>query len=305
MMSTKSTGIELLIPVLFVSFLYYLYSLNNIDFICILSLSAFNRMILLNNADKGDKKMKKRSMFFLSIILIFGTVAGFNSINHIRQKDTSNMENYDAKVSHNEELIDLVSKPDSRLRGITIVIDPGHGGGDRGTKGMYYGTIEKDLNLKVAQNIKKELEERTDAKVILTRETDTSLLPETNQKEELKARVKVASEHSADLYISIHHDAFEDTNVRGITTHYGANKRKDKKLAQMVQRGIFNQNIDARDRGVHASDFLVLRENESPSILIELGFMSNKSDEERANSDEFQKKSAKGIVDGIIDYFTS
>ena len=46
-------------------------------------------------------------------------------------------------------------------------------------------------------------------------------------------------EYAADLYISIHHDAFEDTNVKGITTHYGSNKRKDKKLAKIVQEAIF------------------------------------------------------------------
>ncbi|MGR5881088.1 N-acetylmuramoyl-L-alanine amidase [Bacillus cereus] len=122
---------------------------------------------------------------------------------------------------------------------------------------------------------------------------DTSLLPETKQKEELQARVKIAKDHSADLYISIHHDAFEDTNVKGITTHYGANKREDKKLAKSVQKAIFNQNIDTRDRGIRGSDFLVLRENPSPAILIELGFTSNESDEKRMNSEEFQGKSKK------------
>lgn len=226
--------------------------------------------------------MKKRVILFLFIILILST--GFGFIHAKRHKN--------------------VSKEDLRLRGKIIVIDPGHGGGDRGTKGRSLGTIEKDLNLKVAQNIKKELEERTDAKVILTRERDTSLLSETKQKEELQTRVKVAKDHSADLYISIHHDAFEDTNVKGITTHYGANKRNDKKLAEIVQEAIFEQNIDTRDRGIRKSDFLVLRENSAPAILIELGFTSNESDEKRMNSKDFQEKSKKGIVDGIITYFT-
>lgn len=143
-----------------------------------------------------------------------------------------------------------------------------------------------------------------DAKVILTREKDTNLLSETKQREELQTRFKVAKDQSADLYISIHHDAFEDTNVKGITTHYGVNKRKDKKLAKIVQEAIFDQNIDTRDRDIRRSDFLVLRENPSPAILIELGFTSNESDEKRMNSEEFQAKSKKGIVDGIINYFT-
>jgi len=227
--------------------------------------------------------MNKRAILFLIIMLIIGT--GFSLISAKGQKN--------------------ITKEDLCLSEKTIVIDPGHGGRDRGTEGKVLGTIEKDLNLKVAQNIKKELEDRTDAKVILTREDDTSLLPETKQKEELQARVKLAKDHSADLYISIHHDAFEDTNVKGITTHYGVNKRKDKQLAKIVQKAIFNKNIDTRDRGVQGSDFLVLRENSSPSILIELGFTSNEDDERRMNSSEFQAKTQQGIVDGVIEYFTS
>jgi len=227
--------------------------------------------------------MNKRAILFLITMLIVGT--GFSLVSAKGQKN--------------------ISKEDFRLSGKTIVIDPGHGGRDRGTTGKILGTIEKDLNLQVAQNIKKEIEGRTDAKVILTREDDTSLLPETDQKEELQARVKVANDYSADLYISIHHDAFEDTNVKGITTHFGVNKRKDKQLAKIVQRSIFSKKIDTRDRGVQGSDFLVLRENSSPAILIELGFTSNEDDERRMNSAVSQAKTQQGIADGIIEYFTS
>ncbi|MGR5881087.1 N-acetylmuramoyl-L-alanine amidase family protein [Bacillus cereus] len=79
--------------------------------------------------------MKKRAILLLFITLIMCT--GFGLIH--------------AKGHKN------ISKEDLRLRGKTIVIDPGHGGGDRGTKGKRLGTIEKDLNLKVAQNIKKRI----------------------------------------------------------------------------------------------------------------------------------------------------
>ncbi|WP_071396351.1 N-acetylmuramoyl-L-alanine amidase family protein [Bacillus tuaregi] len=241
--------------------------------------------------------MKKRVILLLFIILIMGAI--FSLINTKGEKNILREDKplIDALGQKNE------SKEAEGLSRKTIVIDPGHGGEDRGTKGKVLGTIEKDLNLKIAKNIKKELEERTDAKVILTRESDSSLLPGTNQKEELQARVKVAKDHEADLYISIHHDAFEDVNVKGITTHFGANKRKDKQLARIIQKAIFDQNIDTRNRGIQESDFHVLRENSSPAVLIELGFTSNESDEKRMNSEEFQEKSKKGIVDGIIHYF--
>ncbi|SDY53352.1 N-acetylmuramoyl-L-alanine amidase [Thermoactinomyces sp. DSM 45892] len=202
------------------------------------------------------------------------------------------------------DIFHQVTAEDLRLKGKVIVLDPGHGGGDHGAQGKAHGTIEKDLNLKVAMNIKKELEKRTDAKVILTRDTDASLLPKIDQKKELQARVDVAKKNHANLYVSIHHDAFTDPSVKGITTHYAPLRLEDRKLAKYVQQAIFNQKIDTNDRGVQGSDYLVLRENSIPAILLELGFISNESDEVRMNSKEFQTKSASGIVDGIIQYLS-
>ncbi|WP_249659812.1 N-acetylmuramoyl-L-alanine amidase family protein [Lysinibacillus fusiformis] len=225
--------------------------------------------------------MKKIVVWLVIVLLVMGI--GF-SVLHLKAKKQPPIQDF--------HLSDKI-----------IVIDPGHGGGDRGARGEVLGTIEKDLNLKIAHNIKKELEGRTNATVILTREDDNSLLPETNQKEELRARVKVAKDYSADLYICIHHDAFDDTTVRGITTHYGTSKNNDKQLAKMVQKAIFNQNIATRDRGVQESDFHVLRENSAPAILMELGFISNEDDEMLMNSPTFQAKTQQGIVDGIIEYF--
>ncbi|GGE69744.1 N-acetylmuramoyl-L-alanine amidase family protein [Priestia taiwanensis] len=190
------------------------------------------------------------------------------------------------------------------LAGKTIVLDPGHGGRDGGTTGLTHGTNEKELNLKVANNIREELQQRTGANVLLTREDDNSLLGGTDQKAELQARIDFAKSNKADLYISIHHDAFEDRNVEGITTHYAPSKSSSHvTLAKSIQKGIFEQNVDTRDRGVKASDYMVLRESSIPAVLLELGFTSNEKDERRMNSAEFQDKSKKGIVDGILDYF--
>ena len=126
----------------------------------------------------------------------------------------------------------------------------------------------------------------------------------TDQKAELQARIDFAKSNKADLYISIHHDAFEDRNVEGVTTHYAPSKSSSHvTLAKSIQKGIFEQNVDTRDRGVKASDYMVLRESSIPAVLLELGFTSNEKDERRMNSAEFQDKSKKGIVDGILNYF--
>lgn len=73
------------------------------------------------------------------------------------------------------------------------------------------------------------------------------------------------------------------------------NKKHDKKLAEIVQKSIFNQKITTRNRGVQGSDFYVLKENSSPAILIELGFTSNEDDEKRMNSAKFQAKTQQGM----------
>lgn len=189
------------------------------------------------------------------------------------------------------------------LEGKTIVIDPGHGGVDIGTTGLTYGTSEKEVNLTVAQNIKRELEERTAATVVLTREKDIDL--GRNQKESLQKRIQIADKASADLYISIHHDAFTDPSVNGITVHYSSHQNMSKKLAKVLNSSIFKHTINAKNRGIRDSDYYVLKNNSAPSVLLELGFTSNKEDEIRMVSKDFQNKTSVSIVDGIIEFFAT
>ena len=189
------------------------------------------------------------------------------------------------------------------LEGKTIVIDPGHGGVDIGTTGLTYGTSEKEVNLIVAQNIRRELEERTAATVVLTREKDIDL--GRNQKESLQKRIQIADKASADLYISIHHDAFTDPSVNGITVHYSSHQNMSKKLAKVLNSSIFKHTINAKNRGIRDSDYYVLKNNSAPSVLLELGFTSNKEDEIRMVSKDFQNKTSVSIVDGIIEFFAT
>lgn len=213
---------------------------------------------------------------------------------------TYNAEDNDA------ETIEIKNKTVQRnkielLEGKTIIIDPGHGGVDFGTTGLTYGTSEKEVNLTVAQNIKQELEKRTAATVTLTRDKDIDL--GRNQKEALQKRIQISDDSSADLYISIHHDAFTDPSVNGITVHYSSHQNKSKKLAEILNSSIFKQNINAKNRGIRDSAYYVLKNNSAPAVLLELGFTSNKEDEIRMVSKDFQSKTAISVVDGIIKFF--
>ncbi|WP_306532445.1 N-acetylmuramoyl-L-alanine amidase family protein [Bacillus toyonensis] len=172
-----------------------------------------------------------------------------------------------------------------------IIIDPGHGGNDPGSIGPN-GTKEKDITLKTAKNIQKKLEEKG-MTVILTREDDT-FVP-------LKNRVAISQNKSADLFLSIHYDGFTTNDVKGVTTYYYKGL-KEQALAETIHEHLF-KHIQAKNRGVKSGDYYVLRENQKPSILLELGYITNPEDEERMNSQQFQADVASGIVNGVIKYF--
>ncbi|MFC5407114.1 N-acetylmuramoyl-L-alanine amidase family protein [Cohnella soli] len=172
------------------------------------------------------------------------------------------------------------------LAGRTIVVDAGHGGKDVGSIGKN-GLYEKDVTLPAVLELKRQLEDKG-ATVVLTRATD--------EKVQLEERVDVAADEAADLFISIHFDAFEDRGVKGMTTYY--NKEEDKKFAELVHESLAK--LDAKDRGVQFGDYFVLRENARPSILLELGYISNEQDEKRMQTDSFREQAAAAIVEGVI-----
>lgn len=179
------------------------------------------------------------------------------------------------------------------LEGKTIVLDAGHGGKDVGATGQT-GIHEKDLTLQTVLNIQQELAQKTGANIVLTRDKDEFLT--------LADRVEIAEKNEADLFISIHFDAFTTNDVSGITTYY--NKPADRELATLIHDEIFDQNINTRDRGVAQGDYRVLRDNQSPSLLLELGYISNREDEQRMQTPDFQNKAATAITKGIISYLS-
>ena len=194
-----------------------------------------------------------------------------------------------------EQLKDKKKKADRKagtLNGLTLVIDPGHGGYDGGTTGLR-GTDEKDLTLPTAELLASKLR-AAGAEVILTRETDEYV--------GLRKRVSVSNQAGADAFISLHYDATTDHSVRGFTTYY--QKSIEESLAEYINQSL-GKSVSLKDRGVQKGNYLVLRENRQPSILIELGFLSNLSEERRVKNPEYREQATDGIYKGIIKYFDS
>ncbi|TQR14796.1 SH3 domain-containing protein [Psychrobacillus soli] len=176
------------------------------------------------------------------------------------------------------------------LKGLSIVIDAGHGGNDRGTTGAL-GTDEKDITLLTAELLSSKLQ-AAGANVIMTRQSDVYV--------DLRKRVSIGHQAAADAFISLHYDAVENSTVRGYTTYYMHSYQK--KLAEYVHAGLGNT-ISLRDRGAQPGNYLVLRENRQNAILIELGYLSNPTEERNVTTRQFREQATHGIYNGIINYF--
>lgn len=176
------------------------------------------------------------------------------------------------------------------LAGKTIIVDPGHGGSDPGAIGTTYETTEKEINLTTALYLKQELSKRG-AKVIMTRTTNEKKLS-------LSDRAALTTE--SDAFISVHYNSSEKNNT-GTLTFYQS-ESKDLQLSRSIESRL-SQGIGLESNGIAFGDFHVLRENTVPSTLVELGFLTNSYDEKIVRSSAYQKKAAKAIADGVVDYF--
>ncbi|MGM0844122.1 MAG: SH3 domain-containing protein [Bacillota bacterium] len=185
-----------------------------------------------------------------------------------------------------------VNKPKSGgLKGKTIIIDPGHGGRDSGAVG-YSGTYEKSLTLSTSQKLY-DLLKNAGANVILTRNNDSY--------SSLNTRAALAHYHDSDAFISIHYDSITDSSIKGYTAYYYHSYQKE--LSQTVLNNLA-KTLSSRNRGVKHGDYYIVRENKQPAVLLELGYLSNPSEEAMINTGSFQDMSARSIYNGLDEYFS-
>lgn len=182
------------------------------------------------------------------------------------------------------------------LAGKIILLDPGHGGHDPGAI-SFSGKFEKNINLDVAATLK-EILNSLGATVHMTRTKDVYIAN--------KERGKAADKLGADILLSIHHNSLNNSNYFGLSTYYNTIKYKDKAygydLAEAVYLHAVTINGVYRD-GILDRNYEVLRETNTPAALIEIGFMSNPTEEMNIHNLSFQSAMAQKIADGIVDYF--
>ncbi len=217
-----------------------------------------------------------------------------------------------------------------------VVIDPGHGGHDTGTIGPT-GLREKNVTLDVAKRLAKLIKERMGSEVVLTRVNDATV--------PLEARTRLANEQQADLFLSIHVNSSRYRSVNGVETFYlnltrsradlevaarenaGSNMsihelsgllqkialddkvQESKDLAANIQTAVHHlarkYNSRARNRGVKKAPFVVLIGAQMPSALVELGFISNPSEERRMKKASYRQKIAEALYQGLYKYANS
>ena len=226
------------------------------------------------------------------------------------------------------------SKPSkAKGRDIVIAIDAGHGGKDKGAQGSH-GTYEKDVVLAIAKRLQSSVNRQAGMKAVMIRDGDYFV--------KLKKRVHIAREANADLFVSIHADAFEDASVHGASVYTLANKGASSYLAQRLaeSENAADGTADVQDEtlasvlmdlsqnaskeasqhvgskvlksvdsvshlhrhNVQKAGFVVLK-SPIPSILVETAFISNPKEEQRLKTRAYQDQMANAVFNGIMAHF--
>lgn len=176
----------------------------------------------------------------------------------------------------------------NRTSGKTVVLDAGHGGYDSGALGLF--TYEKLLTLRTTTTIAEKLK-NAGVRVILTRDEDHYV--------SLSERTGLSNQFQADAFVSVHYDSTVDPTANGYTTYYYHEDHYA--LASSIHEKVISD-YTIRNRGIRHGNYYVLRNNRSPSVLLELGYISNPFEEQRVNRIDYQAKITSSIANGIINY---
>lgn len=182
-----------------------------------------------------------------------------------------------------------------------IVVDAGHGGSDPGAvRGEY---LEKDITLQVSKKLAQYLSQ-AGALVIMLREDDQDLSEDPQasiaerKRSDLRQRVKTANQSGADLYISIHANADLSPKWSGAQTFYHAGSERSKVTAVLIQEEL-TRILGNTDRKAKSGSYYILSRTQMPSVIVEIGFISNPGEARRLTDQQYQSKLAYAVFSGI------
>lgn len=186
----------------------------------------------------------------------------------------------------------------------TVVVDAGHGGSDPGKVGVN-GEKEKDINLQIAEKVKKKLGEQQ-VQVVMTREEDKDLAPEgssNRKRDDMKMRCLLIQNAQPDCVVSIHQNSFSDASAKGAQVFYFEGSEEGKRLGETLQSFL----VEYLDKENHRlakgnTSYYLLKKTEVPLAIAECGFLSNGEEAALLVTEEYQEKVAEAICEGILAY---
>ncbi len=187
---------------------------------------------------------------------------------------------------------------------LCVVIDAGHGGADPGKVGVN-GSLEKDINLKIAEMVKAFLEAEG-VEVVMTRPDDGGLYDEgaSNKKvQDMKRRIAIIEEAEPEIVVSIHQNSYHEEYVHGAQVFYYTGSSTGRKLAELIQkRFVINVDPGNKREAKANNSYYLLKKTSCPIVIVECGFLSNREEEEKLNSEIYQEKAAWAVHMGIMQY---
>lgn len=236
-----------------------------------------------------EKSYVRRSVLLLAVFAVIFYFGGYGEIISFGQ----------AVISYPSEGLVGVSG-----NGVTVVIDSGHGGSDPGKVGLH-GEKEKEINLAIAQKLKRNLEHRG-IHVIMTRTDDNGLYSEgsaNKKREDMNKRVEMMNTSGAALAVSIHENSFTDSRYKGAQVFYYETSEKGKILAQTIQQSLIENADSTNTRQAKENDnYYLLKKSKTPAVIVECGFLSNEEEAGKLCDENYQEKLAWAIHMGIMQY---
>ena len=189
----------------------------------------------------------------------------------------------------------------------TVVVDAGHGGEDGGATGVH-GELEKDINLAIALELQRLLEQHQ-FEVVMVRDWDTDLadqnLPTVAQRKrsDLRQRLRLVEESGGCVLLSIHQNFFTESQYSGAQVFYSANDPRGEALAEAIRASIVEtlQPENTRQNKVGEGVYL-LEQCQVPAVLVECGFLSNPEEAAALADTDYQKQMAQAIYNGLVRY---
>ncbi|MDD6225520.1 MAG: N-acetylmuramoyl-L-alanine amidase [bacterium] len=198
---------------------------------------------------------------------------------------------------------DCSAKPDSN---VTFVIDPGHGGEDGGA--VANGITEKDINLQISMCLA-DIMRANGYKVNTIRDQDCSVESEGDtlrqrKVSDMKNRMNIYNSSENNVVISIHQNKFTDSKYYGTQIFYSPNNSESAVLAKRIKNQVKSllQPDNSREIKKAGSDIYLLKNAETPSVIVECGFISNPEEAKKLTDKEYQKQLAWCIFQGTIDF---